>query len=136
LKLSCYSVLFEEKTAMQFLLISLAIGLLASSYFIYQHYLKNKVKPISGGVYSIRSKNSKFQILKVLAISKKGYIHYLIYPSQFNYRPETLQISVMADKPLHQRIHQKSFHQFFPGKIGEIKLNRREIQRYLKPKAS
>ena len=121
---------------MQFILVSFIVILIAGCYFGYQYYLKNKEKPISGGVYSIRNKNGQFQVLKVLAISRQGNVHYLIYPSQFNYRPETLQISVMADKPQHKKIKIKSFYTFYPGKIGQIKLNKREIQRYLKPKAS
>ncbi len=121
---------------MNYLFISLSILLLATSYFVYQYYLRNKIKPIAGGVYSLRNKEGRFQIIKVLAISKHGFAHYLLYPSSFNYRPETLQISVMADRPLHKKMPVNKFYKIYPGKIGQIELNKREIQRYLKPKAS
>ena len=97
---------------------------------------KQRVMPVSGGVYSVKEKNGRFQVIKVLALSRNGYAHYLCYPSEFAQRPETLQISVMADRPAHLRVEINKFYTLSPDQIGLIRVNMREIQRYLRPKAS
>ncbi len=121
---------------MEIILIILTAMLIASVFFVFKHKKRNSVKPFSGGVYTIKNKKGKFQIIKVLALSKKGFAHYLIYPIELSFRPETLQISVMADKPDHTKIEINKFHKHAPKMIGRIKINSREIQRYLRPKAS
>jgi len=110
--------------------------LAVTTFFAIQYSKRNKIKPRSGGVFTVKNKNGKFQVIKVLALSKKGFAHYLIYPKELMFRPETLQISVMADKPENTRVELKKFYKLRPKMIGQIKINSREIQRYLRPKAS
>lgn len=118
------------------ILIFLTVLLVATTYVAFQYKKRNAVRPASGGVYTIKNSQGKFQIIKVLALSKKGFAHYLEYPVEMPLRPQTLQISVMADKPIHSRTEIKKFYKFSPKIIGQIKINSREIQRYLRPKAS
>ena len=112
------------------------IAICIAAAMIVRKKSKERIIPVSGGVYSTREKNGRFHVIKVLALSKKGFVHYLHYPSEFQQRPETLQISVMADRPGHCRVEIKKFHQLVPKQIGRIRVNPREIQRYLRPKAS
>lgn len=112
------------------------VAILIAVFVIVQKRKNERVFPVSGGVYTTKEKNGRFHVIKVLALSKKGFVHYLHYPSEFPQRPETLQISVMADRPGHCRVETKKFHQLYPKQIGRIRVNPREIQRYLRPKAS
>ncbi|MGB3468793.1 MAG: hypothetical protein WBA74_26145 [Cyclobacteriaceae bacterium] len=121
---------------MEFIIISAMVALSAGAYLIIQSRKKNAVQPRSGGVYSIKGRSGKYHVIKVLALSKKGYAHYLEYPSELLYRPETLQISIMADRPTHKKAEIRRFHKISPVLIGQIKINTREIQRYLRTKAS
>ena len=121
---------------MEIILIVLVVALGLSTLFAINYRNKKRISPVSGGVYTIKSKSGKFQIIKVLAMSKKGFAHYLLYPAEMTLRPETLQISVMADRPHHTRIEISKFHKLQPAIIGRIQINAREIQRYLRPKAS
>lgn len=121
---------------MVIILITSSLLLIAAIFISIQYKKRNIVKPASGGVYTIKNKNGKFQVIKVLALSKKGFVHYLLYPMETTFRPQTLQISVMADKPIHTKIETSKFYKFSPIMIGQIKINSREIQRYLRPKAS
>ncbi|MEL6559934.1 MAG: hypothetical protein AAFQ94_17225 [Bacteroidota bacterium] len=121
---------------MEIILITLTVLIVASVILVVRHKKRNAVKPVSGGVYTIKNSSGKFLIIKVLALSKKGYAHYLQYPSEMIQRPQTLQISVMADKPSHNKAEINKFHKMAPQMIGRIKINSREIQRYLRPKAS
>lgn len=122
---------------MEFIIIGLTALLGAGVYYYYTRLRKrNSVLPKSGGIYSVRSDKGQYRVIKVLALSKKGFAHYLEYPSELSYRPETLQISVMADKPAHKKIDIRHFYKISPLLIGQIKINTREIQRYLRPKAS
>lgn len=121
---------------MEIILIVLTVLLVASVVLIMRQKKRNAVKPVSGGVYTVKNNDGKFQVIKVLALSKKGYAHFLQYPSQMIQRPQTLQISVMADKPSHGKTEINKFYKMTPQMIGRIKINSREIQRYLRPKAS
>lgn len=121
---------------MEIILIIASMILTASVVLLIRQKKKNAVKPVSGGVYTVKNNTGKFSVIKVLAMSKKGYAHYLEYPSEMMQRPQTLQISVMADKPSHSKTEINKFHKLSPQMIGRIKINSREIQRYLRPKAS
>ena len=121
---------------MEIILIILTVLLVAAIYVAVQYKKRNAVMPASGGVYTIKNNKGKFQVIKVLALSKKGFAHYLEYPVELSLRPQTLQISVMADKPIHTKTEIKKFYKLSPKIIGQIKINSREIQRYLRPKAS
>ncbi len=121
---------------MEIILIVLIVLLGVTTYIALQHKKRNAVKPSPGGVYTVKNEDGKFQVIKVLALSKKGFAHFLKYPVEMGVRPQTLQISVMADKPNHTKTEIKKFYKLSPKKIGQIKVNSREIQRYLRPKAS